>query len=209
MLPAIAEQRDTAPETLAGRYASITGSMALVAYTRDKMLVTGSSFCVADKDGKSYFLTDAHVVGEQHVVSVFVSSDPGEALVGTVVRVNRALDAALIAIPGDVRPLTLSADRLPEGQKIAIAGYPSTHVRLALAGFGLAPSVHEGTISSYRTDAHWLKFDAQVERGNSGGPVFDPDTGRVYGLVTFRVATDQTTSRYGQIASSPFSGVPA
>jgi hypothetical protein len=192
MLPAVAEQSDTATQTLAGSYASIMGSLALVAYMRDKTLITGSSFCVAEKDGKSYFLTDAHVVGDQHVVSVFLSSDPGESLVGTVVRVNRALGAALIAIQGDVRPLTLSADRLPEGQKIAIAGYPSTHVRLALAGFGLAPSVHEGIISSYPADAPWLDFDGQLELGNSGGPVFDPDTGRVYGLVTFKVGTDQT-----------------
>jgi S1-C subfamily serine protease len=53
----------------------------------------------------------------------------------------------------------------------------------AFAGLGLSPSFHEGTISSLLAEAGLLQYDAQTDHGNSGSPLFDLDSGTVYGLV--------------------------
>ena len=172
-------------------YAALKPSLALVAYKDGPTLITGSSFCVSSMNGLSYFLTNAHVVGSQRSVTMFLSS--GKSSVGNVVLVNDDLDVAIIAVPiAGLRAVTFGTDLLPEGQAIAIAGYPSTHIDFALSGWGLTPSVHEGTVTSYPAGGGALEFDAQVEHGNSGGPVFDPETGLVYGIVELKVGSDQT-----------------
>jgi len=177
------------PET----YAKIKPSLALVAYKEGRYIVTGSSFCIGSTDDRSFFLTNAHVVGGRKSVYVFLSSSPARALVGTVVRTNTTLDAAVIEVfVGGIPPLRLARDTLPEGKEIAIAGYPSAQLELAIAGLGLTPSVHEGIINAYPANGFLVEFDAQVEHGNSGGPIFDPDTGAVYGIVTLKLGNDQT-----------------
>lgn len=182
----------SASPMLAKSYSAIKDSLALLAYLQGDRMVSGSSFCIGNTDGTSLFLTNAHVVGDQTRIAVFLSSDPGRPLVGNVIRVNRSLDAAVLAVHASVRALTIGIDQLAEGQAVAIAGYPSAHIRLALAGLGLTASVHEGILSSYVADGALMEFDAQVEHGNSGGPVFDPETGLVYGMVTLKIGTDQT-----------------
>jgi serine protease Do len=179
--------------SLASTYSQIKPSLALIAYRQGNDLVTGSSFCIANADGLSYFLTNAHVVDGHSQVDVFLASNPARPYIGNVIRVNPSLDAAIVAIRNaSVPPLTIGLDSLPEGQPVAIAGYPSAHISFALAGLGLLPAVHEGIVTSYLGNGFFLEFDAQVEHGNSGGPVFDPDTGIVYALVTFKIGTDQT-----------------
>jgi serine protease Do len=184
---------DVSSSALASTYAMLKPSLALVAYEEGKNLYTGSSFCINSSGGWSYFLTNAHVVGSRDTVAVFLSSAPGKAFTGTVLRVNGDLDAAIVAVhTPNIPSATIGIDTLPEGQQIAIAGYPSAHIDFALLGLGLTPSVHEGIVTSYPGDGAFLEFDAQVEHGNSGGPVFDPDTGLVYGIVTLKVGSDQT-----------------
>ncbi len=183
--------------SLASTYATVKRSLGLVAYRSGKYLVTGSAFCVghgALKDGKpiSFLLTNAHVVGAQRGVFVSLASDQRKWQPGQVVRTNPGLDLALVAVAGTVPALQLASTPLAEGSTIAIAGYPGSSVQFALAGYGLSPAVHQGIVNSYEAGGHLMIFDAQVERGNSGGPVFDPTTGIVYAIVEAKVGQDQT-----------------
>ncbi len=70
------------------------------------------------------------------------------------------------------------------GDPIAFLGYHFEHANL---------TCHAGVISSFylRNLVHVIQIDASVNPSNSGGPVFDPANGEVFGIVT-RKATGLT-----------------
>ncbi|HUA09532.1 MAG TPA: serine protease [Candidatus Acidoferrales bacterium] len=196
-------------DSLASTYAVVKQSLALIAYRKGKFLVTGSAFCVGnvthgDGTATSFLLTNAHVVGASRRVGVSLAIDQKRWRTGTIVRTNPELDLALVAVAGAVPPLRLAHDRLAEGSAIAIAGYPGSNVEFALAGLGLSPAVHQGIVNSYEAGGRFMIFDAQVEHGNSGGPVFDPSTGSVYAIVDAKVGSDQTNIGIGINNAMPF-----
>jgi len=186
-------------------YKRIKSSLALIAYEEGRNIVTGSSFCISSDDDDSFFLTNAHVVGTRKTVTVFPAAMAGRALEGRVIRVNARLDVAIVEVrTGNIQPLQLASDALLEGQSIAVAGYPHAQVELAIAGLGLMPSVHQGTVNAFPGNGAFIEFDAQIEHGNSGGPVFDPDTGIVYGVVTYKLGSDQTNLGISTAVLHPF-----
>ncbi|ACF02492.1 hypothetical protein Rpal_3996 [Rhodopseudomonas palustris TIE-1] len=63
------------------------------------------------------------------------------------------------------------------GESIALIGFPLEHLNL---------TCHSGIISSFYDSgvAHVVQIDASVNAGNSGGPLIDPETAAVLGVVT-------------------------
>ena len=63
------------------------------------------------------------------------------------------------------------------GEEIALLGFPLEHANL---------TCHSGIVSSFYVSgvANIIQLDASVNSGNSGGPLIDPETGSVLGLVT-------------------------
>jgi S1-C subfamily serine protease len=63
------------------------------------------------------------------------------------------------------------------GDEIALLGFPLEHDNL---------TCHRGVISSFYKSgiASVIQIDASVNAGNSGGPLIDPETGAVFGIVT-------------------------
>lgn len=76
------------------------------------------------------------------------------------------------------------------GDEVALLGYPLNHQNL---------TCHTGIISSRyrRNDVEYFQLDASVNPSNSGGPLIDPHTGEVIGIVTRR--HDGFTELFGQI----------
>jgi S1-C subfamily serine protease len=125
----------------------------------------------------------------------------GEGRMATIAITDRTRDLALLKIEGPPLPaLTLEdAGAVREGQSIGLMGYPIG------GALGFAPVTHRGIIASLTTIAlpaataaqldpraiarlrdgnfEVLQLDATAYPGNSGGPVFDADTGRVLGVV--------------------------
>lgn len=173
-----------ADEVESTTYAQIEPSLALVMAGHGKSLGFGSAFCIADIGGHNgYILTNRHVVEHDQYPRVILMSEPSKVLAASVIRTS-ALDAAVLLIPSDCHPLHLSSNPPEVGTKIALAGFPSVQLRAAFEGLGLSPSFHEGTISSLLASGGALEYDAQTDHGNSGSPLFDVNTGTVYGLVT-------------------------
>ncbi|HSF39086.1 MAG TPA: trypsin-like peptidase domain-containing protein [Thermoanaerobaculia bacterium] len=125
-------------------------------------------------------LTNAHVVAAEREPVEIVFSD-GRELQGQVRSRDARLDIALVQVSSAAaEPLALGdSTELRTGDRVVFVGTPE----------GMDFTVHEGIVS--HTARHvlgvaYLQIDANVNPGNSGGPVLDT-TGRVVGIVTAKV----------------------
>lgn len=140
----------------------------------------GSGFWVND-DG--YVITNQHVVTYWSRVTIFTYG--GEEAQAIVVKTDRARDLALLRVIGiDAKQgLTLAdSDEIRLGQEALALGFPLTSI------LGSEPTVTQGIISGRPVvdGEEFIQTDAQVNPGNSGGPLIDAQ-GRVIGVVSARV----------------------
>ena len=172
--------------------------------TRTRLLGTG--FIVEDG---LHVVTNDHVIPEvldtknREFLGVAVVGPRGsESEVRPAVRVavDKSRDLVLLRIEGKpLRAMELGdPDRVREGQAVAFMGFPIGSV------LGLVPATHRGiiaavtpialpgadarsispaTIRRLRDTFDVYQLDATAYPGNSGGPLFDPRTGEVLGVV--------------------------
>lgn len=141
----------------------------------------GSGVLISD-DGK--LLTAAHVVQTADRVTVeFI----GETLVAArVVSSDPNADVALLqleSVPEGVQPARLGdSDKVEVGDEVFVVGAP----------YGLSHTLSSGHISGRilqdsgigaRLGCEYLQTDAAINRGNSGGPIFNMD-GEVVGIAS-------------------------
>jgi S1-C subfamily serine protease len=168
---------------------------------------SGTGFVVGDGN---LLVTNAHVIarateddaGDSDLV-VYTPGASGQDSVRRleVIEVDKAHDLALLRFAGGAMPaLALGlAQPAREGQMVAFIGFPLGSI------LGLSPVTHRGIVSSIAAVAlpspsarqldsraikalkdgafELLQLDATAYPGNSGGPLFDADTGAVVGVV--------------------------
>ena len=166
----------------------------------------GTGFVVA---GGNHAITNAHVLPESTentegmtlAVQVRSAGQDLSMRTATVLEVDRVHDLALLRFDGPAVPaLTLRDSTLVrEGQSVAFMGFPIG------SQLGFSPVTHRGIVSSItpavmpaptsrqlseasirgiRSGSFDIfQLDATAYPGNSGGPLFDPDTGEVVGVV--------------------------
>ncbi|MFQ5954046.1 MAG: DegQ family serine endoprotease [Kiloniellales bacterium] len=137
----------------------------------------GSGFIVAS-DGT--IVTNSHVIGD--VSDITVTLDDGSEHQARLIGRDRKTDLALIKIDAD-RPLPSvsfgDSDKMRVGDWVVAVGNP----------FGLGGTVTVGVISARNREIEagpyddFLQIDAAINRGNSGGPLFNKD-GEVIGVNT-------------------------
>ena len=136
----------------------------------------GSGFFVSE----DLVLTNAHVLcGSGGAVRAVFSN--GREMAAQTVRKDDWLDLALVRVPGaGATPLSLGdATALRTGDEVVFIGTPR----------GLEFTVHEGIVSHTARNVlglAYLQIDANVNSGNSGGPLLDRH-GRVVGIVSARM----------------------
>ena len=164
----------------------------------------GTGFVVADGN---FAVTNAHVLpdaadalGKTIALQVWVPPNQWNLRQVKVVNVDRRHDLALLAFDGaPVSPVKLANGLPREGVNIAFMGFPIggalgfsqvTHrgIVSSIAGIALpAPSsqqLNERSVQQLRLGSFdVLQLDATAYPGNSGGPIFDPDTGVVIGVI--------------------------
>ena len=137
----------------------------------------GTGFIVS-ADGQ--IVTNAHVVDGADSVKVTLSD--GRTVDGKVLGRDAATDIALIKVEaGDSLPTVAFGDstQLKVGQDVVAIGNP----------FGLGNSVTSGIASALGRDINsgpfdnYIQTDAAINKGNSGGPLFNTD-GEVVGINT-------------------------
>jgi serine protease Do len=172
----------------------------------------GTGFVVGhENQGRANLaITNAHVLqslagedsGTTLVIQVRGEQNEWQMRQAEVIEVDKVHDLALLRFGGPaVSALTVRDSRsLQEGQAIAFMGFPIG------GALGFSPVTHRGMISSISAAAlptgtaqqlnekailslragntfNIFQLDGTAYPGNSGGPVFDPDSGDVLGVV--------------------------
>ena len=171
-----------------------------------RFALRGTGFVVADGN---LAITNAHVLpastddmtGVDLVVQVRRGGNELQMRRATVVDMDRTHDMALLRFEGPAVPaLTVGdSDAVREGQIVAFTGFPIG------GALGFSPVTHRGMVSSItpivlpsatsqqlsernirsiRDGAfNIFQLDGTAYPGNSGGPVFDPQTGAVLAVL--------------------------
>lgn len=167
----------------------------------------GTGFAIGDG---SWIATNAHVLpptldGERResLVAVLpgINITTGQARPARVLAVDRTNDLAIIAIEGaKLTPLRITdAFRVREGQTLYFTGFPIGAV------LGLIPVTHRAMVAALtpisiptsdaaQLDAQAIRrlssgapsvmqLDATAYPGNSGSPLYDPESGAVVGIL--------------------------
>ena len=159
--------------------------------------------------GGNLVVTNAHVIerndgtADDGSLAVLARDGSGQARMrrAEVVELDKAHDLAVLRFEGSPLPaLELAkAGSVREGQSVAFVGFPLGGV------LGFAPVTHRGVVSSITTVAlpspsarqlddrtinrlregtfDMLQLDATAYPGNSGGPLFDEESGEIVGVV--------------------------
>ena len=137
----------------------------------------GSGFVI---DPSGIIITNAHVIGEANDVTVIFAD--GRKLKAEIVGKDTKVDLAVLRVKPD-KPLKAvkfgDSEKTRIGQWVMAIGNP----------FGLGGSVSAGIISARNRDisdqsyGQYIQTDAAINKGNSGGPLFDMN-GDVIGINT-------------------------
>jgi serine protease Do len=137
----------------------------------------GTGFIV---DEKGWIVTNYHVAGKAD--EIVVSLSDGRKLPAKMMGGDEKTDIALLKVESD-KPLPYvtfgDASKVRVGQPVMAVGNP----------FGLGGTVTTGIVSARGRDIQsgpfddYIQTDAAINRGNSGGPLFDME-GKVIGINT-------------------------
>jgi S1-C subfamily serine protease len=172
-----------------------------------KVIGTATS-CSRQIEGSGFVISPDHVLTNAHVVAgvnvgpdVYAPGSPGH-YASRVVFFDPKGDIAVLYVPGLNRPPLKFAGAAGRGTNAVVAGYPEDHpftlvpATVASTQEATAPDIYQGadvTRQIYEIRAH-------IEPGNSGGPLIDPHTGHVYGVV-FAAAVGINNVGYALTAS--------
>jgi S1-C subfamily serine protease len=171
----------------------------------------GTGFVIGDAhhDSSNLVITNAHVLQQANeadaltTLVIQIKSLNNELQMRTVevIEVDKIHDLALLRFQGPSAPALNVGDSyaVQEGHAIAFMGFPIG------GALGFSPVTHRGTVSSIAAAAlptpsaqqlnektirglregsfNIFQLDGTAYPGNSGGPLFDPDTGDVLGVI--------------------------
>ena len=143
-----------------------------------KLVSLGSGFII---DSSGHIVTNHHVIAEADEISVKLNG--GKELIAKVIGTDKRTDLALLKVENK-KPLPFvkfgDSDASRVGDWIIAIGNP----------FGLGSTVTSGIVSSNSRDIasegivdNFIQTDAAINRGNSGGPMFNTN-GEVIGINT-------------------------
>jgi serine protease Do len=147
----------------------------------------GGSGSIVDASG--LILTNAHVVGNERVVTVRLAD--GRTFQGDVVGYGEnRLDLAAVRLrgnPGNLPTVTIAPpNSVRVGQSALAIGSP----------FGLQGTLTVGIISRIDTERNLLQTDAAINPGNSGGPLLNRE-GQMIGVNTSIFTTGDSGGNVG------------
>jgi hypothetical protein len=183
-------------------------STALVEVKAQRGQSYASAFCIHPS---GWFLTNAHVAQGEITLVLNPSLTTERAYKARVVRSDTELDLALLRADGarDLPALSLGSDEgLEELMDVVAFGFPLAGSQAPGRDGRPAISVNAGSVTALRRQEGRLKeiqLDAELNPGNSGGPVLD-GRGKVIGVVRSGVVA-RGLGRTGMNPAIPVSAV--
>ena len=180
----------------------------------------GSGFLYSDARGNLYILTNNHVVEQSHTLSISFERQDGtirkiENL--RIIATDEDNDLAILAIPaGGVRPfvnqgLTLLTRGVEEGEDVFSAGFPglgATGVWQFGRGMISNSSVRiPKSLLDETLIGPFIQHTAQVDSGNSGGPLLIAQRNAPSGYAVAGINTLSATRRQAANYAIPVSTV--
>jgi putative serine protease PepD len=143
----------------------------------------GSGWVVRTDAGGSDIITNFHVVADAVSAGVMtVDVLQGDRTIkGTIVRVDRGDDLAVVHVADQFVALHAAAVRPSIGSTVMAVGSP----------LGLGGTVSIGIVSGFRSlgGSDYVQFSAPISPGNSGGPIVDR-SGHVVAIATAKLVGD-------------------
>ena len=142
----------------------------------------GSGFFIS-ADG--FLITNYHVISDSQNISITTHS--GKTVEAKVIGSDSISDVALLKVEGDKYPcVTLgSSAQVAVGDMVCAIGNPLGELNASLSvGY---VSARDRVVSGDTSGITMLQTDAAINRGNSGGPLFNA-YGQVVGIITAKYA---------------------
>lgn len=144
-----------------------------------RTILHGSGVIVSSGEGASTVVTAGHLSRAATALgaTVWVMTSDGLEWEASIEVESSAADLALLSIPHEYDPASLSGDQLRTGDPIYWMGFPGVK-RLA---------IHDGrAVGAFHLDGHdYLRLSTPANNGCSGGPVFN-ENGEVVGVVVLK-----------------------
>ena len=191
------------PDTIARVKAGVVGIGTVQPTRRPPVNLLATGFVVADGN---HVVTNAHAVpdeiaaGSREFLAVLTGEEHGMAYPAKVIRTDKVHDLALLHFSGRSLPaFRLGPSReVREGELYAFTGFPLGML------LGMRPVTHRGIVSAItpiaipqitpklldpamikrlRDPYDVYQLDATAYPGNSGSPLYAPETGEVVGVI--------------------------
>jgi serine protease Do len=159
----------------------------------------GSGFIISP-DGLA--VTNNHVVAGAATLEVFVGGDSSKSYNATIVGVSECNDLALIDI-NESEPLPYLEwfdDEITPGIEVYAAGFPLGDPEFTLTSGIVSKARAGGDLTGTSSIDHTIEHDANIQPGNSGGPLVSAD-GKVVAVNYAGGAVATTTAQFYAIAS--------
>ncbi|HVM53895.1 MAG TPA: S1C family serine protease, partial [Acidimicrobiales bacterium] len=156
-----------------GSFAYPAGTFS--AYDEYEGAGSGSGFII-HPDGIA--VTNNHVVTGAATLEVFVGGSD-EAVSARVLGVSECSDLAVIDLEGDGYPyLAWYEDEVEPGLEVRAAGFPLGDPEYTLTS-GIVSKARAAGDTDWASVDSVIEHDANIQPGNSGGPLVDAESGRV------------------------------
>jgi serine protease Do len=158
----------------------------------------GSGFIISS-DGLA--VTNNHVVAGAATLEVFVGGDKSKSYNATILGVSECNDLAVIDIreSSPLRFLDWYEGEIAPGVDVYAAGFPLGDPQFTLTRGIVSKARADGDITGTSSIDHTMEHDANIQPGNSGGPLVSTD-GKVVG-VNYAATNYLNTTQFFAIAS--------
>jgi serine protease Do len=160
---------------------------------------SGSGFIIS-ADGIA--VTNNHVVTGAATLEVFIGGDTSRSYNATVLGTSECNDLAVIDIAedGPLPFLEWFNSPINAGQEVYAAGFPLGDPQYTLTNGIVSKAQAGGDLTGTSSIDHTIEHDANIQPGNSGGPLLSPE-GQVVGVNYAGGAAVTTTAQFYAIAS--------
>ena len=179
----------------------------------------GSGFIYSDARGNFYVITNNHVVSQAHTLSItFERTDGTKTKIEDlrIIATDVEADLAILALPEGVRPLvqrglTLLSRPVQEGENVFSAGFPGLGITpLWQFGSGMVSNAvarFPKSLDDETLMGPYIQHTAQIDAGNSGGPLLIAQSNAPSGYVVAGINTLTATRRQAANYAIPVSKI--